>query len=139
MAIYGSWLPLIPAKKGKFTEWETCAIVYGICAGPLLLLSIPRNAGFAVIGTLILGDLLIPVGAIAIARTMRPFLFALIGCSGYFFAFVYLYFTDRPTGADMGPLLMIPTIFAYVGIPALVVAIPFYIRVRVVLKRNRKD
>jgi len=134
--VFAFWFPLVPAQKGKLTRWELGSILFGLCSGPLLLAAIPRNAGFGAFYWLAIFDLVLPAWGIAIARTTRPFRFALIGSSGYFVAFVVLYFASPPSDGDMGPLLMIPTIFAYLAIPALVLAIPFYVRVRWYLKRN---
>jgi len=137
--ICGFLLPIIRAPKGKITRWELASIVFGIAAGPLLLLAIPRNAGFGAIYYLANFELILPIWAIAIARSTRPVLFGMAGISGYFVSFVVKYFTSPPTENHTGPLLMIPTIFAYVAGPALVISIPFWIRARRFLKRREAE
>jgi hypothetical protein len=134
--IPGFWWPPVRSKNGALTPWEIVAVVFGIAAGPLLLLTIPKNAGFGVIYSLAVFDLMLPVWGIGLARTTRPFQFALIGSSGYYVAMVVMYFTRPPDLDTTPPLLMMLIILGYIAVPALVVAIPFYIRVRWYLKRH---
>lgn len=135
--VLGFGLPIIQGKNGRMTRWEFGAIGFGLLGGPLILASIPRNAGFGVIVWLALIDLVLPVCSIAIARTMRPFLFAVIGAIGYFAAFVYLYIIAPPSPDKLGGAQTILLTFAWIMGPALVMAIPFYFRVRILRKRNR--